>query len=305
MVASRPGFATTHRAPMVVSALAHGLLLLALSSSLMIFPDKPAPQLAIEAVVIDEGAIRKAAADEQRRREAAAAEEQRRRDEAARQQRVQREQEAARQREAEQRRQQQAEQQRQAKAQEAERQRQAAAQEAQRRKEAEQRRVAEERAAAERQRQAEAERQRKAAAEKARLEKERLAAEARAAEEARKREQARRQAELAAALEAEEALASARQSGAMNRYVALIQQRVESKWRQPASAVTGVECEVVVQQLPSGDVASVEVSRCNGDDVVRRSVEEAVYRASPLPLPDDRRLFERYLRFTFRPGNNS
>ena len=70
---------------------------------------------------------------------------------------------------------------------------------------------------------------------------------------------------------------------------------------QPASAVPGVECQVSVQQLPNGEVISARVTQCNGDELVRRSVENAVLAASPLPLPDDRVLFDRNLRFTFRP----
>ena len=38
-----------------------------------------------------------------------------------------------------------------------------------------------------------------------------------------------------------------------------------------------------------------------GDEVVVRSIEAAVYRSSPLPLPPDPQLFERNLRFTFKP----
>jgi colicin import membrane protein len=46
---------------------------------------------------------------------------------------------------------------------------------------------------------------------------------------------------------------------------------------------------------------SVSVATCNGDDAVRRSIEEAVRRASPLPKPPDPSLFERNLRVQFRP----
>ncbi len=314
MVTAQPGFVALHRKPIAMSAVAHLLLLVALSSGLVIIPQQQPTPLALEAVVIDENAIRNMAAAEQRKR-----------DDAARQERVRQEQEVARQREAdaEKQRQVQAEQQRQAEAAAAERraveerqradaqaaaerQRQADAEKQRKAAEAKaaaERKAAEEKAAAERKRQAELEKQRKAE-EQARLEQERRAAEARAREEALKAEQARRTAELAAALEAEESLAAARQSDAMGRYLALIQQSVERKWQQPPSAVAGIECEVIVQQLPSGDVVDVRVQRCNADEVVRRSVENAVYAASPLPTPDDTRLFDRYLRFTFRPTSD-
>jgi colicin import membrane protein len=102
-------------------------------------------------------------------------------------------------------------------------------------------------------------------------------------------------------MQEEEALLAARESGEMSRYLALIQQRVERNWVRPASAAAGLECEVAVVQLPNGDVIDVRTVRCNGDDTVRRSIENAVRRSSPLPLPGNRVLFDRNLSFTFRP----
>ena len=53
-----PGFASEHRTSLVVSALLHGALLLAFSSSLILVPKMPL-QLTIEAVVIDESQLQK------------------------------------------------------------------------------------------------------------------------------------------------------------------------------------------------------------------------------------------------------
>ncbi len=146
----------------------------------------------------------------------------------------------------------------------------------------------------ERQVQAQQEREQKQR-EAAQREKERKAAEARRAADAR------RQAELLASMQAEEELVAARQSGELDRYIALITQKVERKWVRPATAQAGLECEVAVTQLPNGDVIDARTERCNGDEAVRRSVERAVRSASPLPLPDNRALFERKLRFIFKP----
>ena len=62
-----------------------------------------------------------------------------------------------------------------------------------------------------------------------------------------------------------------------------------------------MSCTVNVRQLPGGEVVSVSVTVCNGDESVRRSIEAAVYKASPLPNPEDPSLFERNLRFIFEP----
>jgi colicin import membrane protein len=136
----------------------------------------------------------------------------------------------------------------------------------------------------------------KAATEKLQAEKlksERLKAD-RLREEAAEREIARQ-------LEAEERLLAATESGALADYVGMIGQKVTRSWIRPPSARAGLECEVVVNQIPGGEVVGVKVERCNGDEAVRRSIEAAVLKASPLPLPDDPSLFDRSLRFTFKP----
>jgi len=81
----------------------------------------------------------------------------------------------------------------------------------------------------------------------------------------------------------------------------MISQKVTRNWIRPPSTGAGLECVVVVTQIPGGEVAGVQIERCNGDAAVRRSIEAAVLKASPLPLPDDPSLFDRSLRFTFKP----
>ncbi len=260
----------------------------------------PPPQLAIQAVVVDESMLKNASRPRppERDREQERIKAQQREQELQEQQRVK--EEAAR-RESEQR---------------IEREREV---EQQRRQEEEQRRVVEERqlrerqeeqrrreAQAEKQRQAEAEKQKRAEAERKRVEeikrKQEEAVKRKRAEEEAKA-QAAREAELQRQLEDEEATMSARGSTAMQQYMALIQQHVERRWIRPPSAREGLECEVKVVQAPGGAVLSAEVMRCNGDAAVRQSIETAVLRASPLPQPSDRRLFERTLLLVFRPVN--
>jgi len=135
------------------------------------------------------------------------------------------------------------------------------------------------------------------------LEREKAAAETLEAEKlkaARAREDAA-QREIALQLEAEESLQRATESGALADYQGLISQKVTRNWIRPASAAPGIECVVAVTQIPGGDVTAVQIESCNGDAVVRRSIEAAVLKASPLPLPDDPSLFDRRLRFTFKP----
>lgn len=165
---------------------------------------------------------------------------------------------------------------------------------------------AEEEAAAERKRVADAEQRRKD--EEARKERERAEAERKRQEDiARQREENRRrmEAEAAAArqaeLDAESSRLEAMEANAMAAYMFAIRSRVMNRWVRPASATVGVECVANIKQLPGGEVVSVSIGRCNGDAAVRQSIEAAIYRASPLPQPEDPSVFDREISLIFRP----
>jgi len=212
----------------------------------------------------------------------------------------------------------------------AELQRQAdAEQKATERKQAEQRRLEAEAAEATRQKKVEAERRieaqkkaeadkkaeaekkadaaRKAEAEKkAEADKKALLAKQKAEEEKTRQAEAlaREQAEdLRARMAAEERISAARSGAQAAQYKALIRARIEHAWIRPPTARAGLDCEVRVTQVPGGAVTAVKIDRCNADAAVRESIEAAVYRASPLPVPENPDLFERNLVFNFRPND--
>lgn len=166
-------------------------------------------------------------------------------------------------------------------------------------------RIEREEAEAERQRQAELEAQRKAE-EEAELERRRREQEEqRQRDIERQREQNRLEEERLleqardAEIEAEAERLEAMNSNEMLAYQAAIQQKVLRNWVRPATAPDNLECFVAIRQLPNGEVVSVQVQRCNGDDVVVRSIEVAVRKASPLPLPSNPILFLRDFQFRF------
>lgn len=104
----------------------------------------------------------------------------------------------------------------------------------------------------------------------------------------------------AEAAEEEGAMAMAR-SGVVDEYRTLLSQAIERSWIRPPSAKAGLECTLYVSQAPGGTVVDVKLGTCNGDQSVRESIVNAVYRASPLPAPRDSRAFERRLEIVFRP----
>jgi colicin import membrane protein len=190
-----------------------------------------------------------------------------------------------------------------------------AALEQQRKQEAESKKRAE----AERKR-AEQEQQRKAeeAKQKAEEAKQKAEEERRKAEEARKAEEQRQQrlaaeaeqrrkaeeAELKLRLAEEERRVAAHNDmlkSLRTQYVKLIEQQVERNWLRPPSIKAGQSCEVFVKQTALGDVISVSVQACSSDVAFRNSIERAVWKASPLPPPPNPEVFDKEIRFTFRP----
>lgn len=274
-------FARDYSYGLTLSVLGHAALLAVLGLRLVSLPapEMPRVPLAIEATVIDTGALRRREQEAERARQA---ELQRQREAAAAERRLQ--EEAQRRRQEADRAEQAriaAERKAEAERKEAARKAEAERKEAERRRAEEERRRAEEARIAEQKRKEEAERQRQ--------------------EAERQRLEAQRQAEFQRELAAEEQRLAAIASGAQARYLALIRDRVERNWARPASATPGIECVVHVTQIPGGQVVNVRVGRCNGDAGVVRSIIAAVEKSSPLPPPSDPTLFDRNLRFTFKP----
>lgn len=89
------------------------------------------------------------------------------------------------------------------------------------------------------------------------------------------------------------------------KYEALIKQKIIRSWRRPASAKQGMKSTVSVRLIPGGDVIMVATIKSSGDALFDRSVETAVYRAVPLPLPEDPNLFEHFreINFIFKPSD--
>jgi colicin import membrane protein len=112
---------------------------------------------------------------------------------------------------------------------------------------------------------------------------------------------AEREAELRRQLAEEEHVSAVEASPARAQYVARLASRIQNAWIKPPSARAGLDCIVNITQVPGGEVTSAHVSQCNGDAAARQSIENAVYRASPLPPPPDPALFERNLVIHFHP----
>ncbi len=162
---------------------------------------------------------------------------------------------------------------------------------------------------------AEQEQKRKIEAEKKRkveAERKRKAEEKRKAAEERKRqeEKARRAEEqrlLQEQMAAEEARMKEIRQGELRResdqLIDQIRRRVESKWLKPSGWQPGISCTVNVRLVPgvggSARVIDARIAKSCGQTLFDRSVETAVFNASPLPFPTSPELMETFREITF------
>ncbi|MDX1252785.1 MAG: cell envelope integrity protein TolA [Gammaproteobacteria bacterium] len=127
--------------------------------------------------------------------------------------------------------------------------------------------------------------------------------------EERKRRMEAQERELQESLDAEQQGRQAereRMAGAeIGKYTNLIKQKVDRNWLRPQNAREGLSCWLQVRLSPGGEVLVARVTQSSGDVAFDRSAEAAVYKASPLPVPQDASLFDekfREFKFHFNPG---
>jgi colicin import membrane protein len=148
---------------------------------------------------------------------------------------------------------------------------------------------------------AEAEAKAKAEAERKRKEEEERK---RKAEEQRKKELAEereRERQLQERLESERRQRLV--NDALAQYIPIIKQKVSRNWNRPTSLRNNIEAHVNVRLSQAGEVISARIVKSSGDAVFDRSVENAVLKASPLPIPQARGVNEEFrnLKLIFRP----
>lgn len=127
------------------------------------------------------------------------------------------------------------------------------------------------------------------------------------AEAAEIRRQLQAQEELLAAAQEEEAFEQAESDAEVaESYVAMLKHLIENNWSRPLSARNGMQAELLIQLVPTGEIVSVVVVQSSGDAAFDRSAENAVKRIGRFDelqgMPGE--VFERYfrkLRFRFRP----
>jgi colicin import membrane protein len=112
--------------------------------------------------------------------------------------------------------------------------------------------------------------------------------------------------ELSTVVSREEAEATATASEMSASFQGLIKQTVENSWSRPPSARNGMEVELAIQLIPTGEVVSVNVIRSSGNAAFDNSAINAVKKAAAFPelqkLPNGEfeKTFRRF-RLLFKP----
>ena len=91
--------------------------------------------------------------------------------------------------------------------------------------------------------------------------------------------------------------------GKIGEYEALIKQAIDSEWIKPDGVAQGDFCRFLAKFAPGGEVISLQLLESSGNDALERSARAAVSKASPLPVPEDERLFNefRVIKLVFNP----
>ena len=92
----------------------------------------------------------------------------------------------------------------------------------------------------------------------------------------------------------------------VERFMALIKQRIENVWRIPPKS-EGLSITLRIRLLPNGELSTVDLLRTSGNNALDRSAILAVKSVTRYPVPDDSRIFEKNFRqfsMTFKPESN-
>lgn len=89
----------------------------------------------------------------------------------------------------------------------------------------------------------------------------------------------------------------------IDKYRQLITQSIGQNWIVPDNVDKHLSCELIIRVAPGGAVLSVTLAKSSGNPTLDRSAQTAVMKASPLPVPSDSELFNKFreLSLTVRP----
>ena len=118
-------------------------------------------------------------------------------------------------------------------------------------------------------------------------------------------EQIAAQQKAAAEQASQNAAQKAKIAGEVDKYKAMIVNAISQRWILPDNVDGSLSSQFRIRLAPDGAVLEVSLMRSSGDAILDRSAQTAIYKASPLPVPNDPTTFElfRDISLTVRPEN--
>ncbi len=75
-----------------------------------------------------------------------------------------------------------------------------------------------------------------------------------------------------------------------------IYQLIVANWSRPPSARNGMQAQLIVELVPTGDVVGVTLVKGSGNEAFDRSAEQAIRKAGKFEVPKEPEVFEAYFR---------
>jgi colicin import membrane protein len=101
-------------------------------------------------------------------------------------------------------------------------------------------------------------------------------------------------------MQEQQRVVGAKMRGEVNKYKALILQAIARQWLVPVGVDKTLSSELLIRVAPGGSVMDVQITRSSGDVSLDRSARDAVFKASPLPVPADEDSFEQFRQFVLK-----
>ncbi len=98
----------------------------------------------------------------------------------------------------------------------------------------------------------------------------------------------------------QERIAGAKVQGEVNKYKALILQAISQKWLVPVGVDKKLYTDLLIRVAPGGAVLDVQITKSSGNVALDRSARDAVFKASPLPVPNNEDGFDQFRQFALR-----
>jgi colicin import membrane protein len=109
------------------------------------------------------------------------------------------------------------------------------------------------------------------------------------------------------AIEADKEVLAGINSGELDRYKALIQQKIQQNVNNQLCGLDRIELEFEISLMPTGDLlGDPKMTQSSNIKSCDAAVERAILLSQPLPIPKDSKLFKRlkYLKLKFHPNGH-